>query len=453
MPDNRSISRSIAEGTFWVSFFGILTKVVAVVSAVLVLRKLSIHEYGLSELAMSVVSFLGIFMLPGMMQAIVADISNAIGQRNLPRAKEIGSNFFKLQLCLCGIAFVLMFALSFVSGLFFTENVSNSLRVLSFVFLLAPFRSYFNLLFSVSKDFFALGALSFFEESFRLLLIYMLFAGTTWRIEAVFLGSIGGQILALIALLGLFHKNYRLFASVYKSSTRPFGESLLNHGKWSVASSYFNTFGQNMRLWIIQFFLGTGAVSLFSLAFSLLTHTQSLISFSTTLAPILSEHNEDRRLINVIIAKSIKYQMFIFVLIGVICFFLVPVLVLNLFPKYAEALPLYNILLISMIPASFAIVFTPMFHAKKEQKSLFKAIGVKNAAIAVFSVIMLPIFGITGAAIEYLLTLITFLAERYRVLKRIYGGFSIRWKDFISFDQTDRNIIEKVLSKRRYFSK
>ncbi len=438
-----SIIRTVFEGTFWTSIFGVLTKIIAMITAVLVLSHLSITEYGLSELAMSVVAFLSIFMLPGMIQVIVADMSTALGKEDYGRAREIGKNFFKLQSMLCGVAFLILLIISIFATKFFTSNVSGSLQILSLLFLISPIRGFFTLIFSVTKNFFAQGALSFLEELVRFAIISYCFNFTELRLEGVFLGGIGGPIISMLLLLSSFKNSYRPIRESLLTRTAPFFESILNHGKWSVFSSYFNTFGQNMRLWIVQAFLGTGAVGVVSLAFNLLSHTQSLISFSSILSPLISEHQEDKRLVNTMVAKAIKYQMFIFIFTGTIFFFGMPVLVGALFPKYLLALPLYKLLLFSMIPASFAVVFTPMFHAKKEQKSLFNAIMTKNVAIALGSLVFLPVFGIIGASFEYLVTLTYFLYERYKFLKKIYTGFSISWSSFFSFDEIDRRLLSK----------
>lgn len=444
---NISITRTIFEGTFWTAIFGVLTKVVAMITAVAVLSHLSVTEYGLSELAMSVVSFLSLFMLPGMLSVVIADMSASIGLGEYGRAREIAKNFFKLQSILCLCAFIILVCISLFAAKLFTSNVSASLQILSVLFLMSPIRSFMTLIFSVTKNFFAQGATAFLEELFRFCVIIYCFNFTEFRLEGVFLGSILGLIFSAVCMIPFFGRSYKLIRKHVPTKTEPFFESILKHGKWSVLSSYFNTFGQNMRLWIVQVFLGTGAVGIVSLAFNLLSHTQSLISFSSILSPLISEHQHDKRLVAVLVAKSIKYQVFIFTAVGFVCFFAIPLLVGFLFPKYIEAIPLYKILLLSMIPGAFAVVFTPMFHAKKEQKSLFTAITKKNISIAVFSVILLPVFGIFGAGIEYLITLMLFLSERYKSLKKIYTGFLISWKSFLSFDEVDRGIVDKILLK------
>lgn len=444
---NKSITRIVAEGTFWTSFYSMMTKIVSIVSAVVVLRYLSISEYGLSELATSVVAMLSIFMLPGMLQVIIADVSSSLGKGEGGRAKEILHNFFRLQIILSLFAFLLMFFIHLLATNIFTENVSSAIFILSFSFLLVPLRNLFTIIFIVTKSFYAQGIFSFLDELFRLFLILFLFNYTEMRLEGVFLGSVIGQCLATVIIFPLFLKLYKPINIHIKTQTQNIFESLILHGKWSVFSSYFNTFGQNMRLWIIQLFLGTNAVSIFSLALNMFIHTQSLVSLSGTMSPIIAEHNADKRLINKIVSKAIKYQFIVFGVISLGGVIFMPVLVNYLFPKYITALPIYYIFLFTMIPTSFAGVFTAMFHAKKAQKSLFNSISIKNAFIVLLSVIFVPIFGIIGSVIEYFITSTFFAIERYFSLKKIYIDFNLNLKDMLKYDDLDKKIVNKIFSK------
>jgi O-antigen/teichoic acid export membrane protein len=449
--NNVSISRSVAEGTFWSSFYGFISKIVAIVAAVVVLRHLSISEYGLAELSMSLFSMLSIFLLPGIIQVIISDMSRMIGVGKVGEAKEIAINFFLLQLFLCvPVFFLVLIMTKFISPMF-TANVINSITILSFSFLLTPFRSFVTLIFSVRKNFFAQGLFSSTEELFRLIIIVAMFRYTGFRLESVFFGSIGGQLLSLVVVLPLFIKSYAPIREALKTKTQSIFELLLKHGKWSVFTSYFNTFGQNIRLWIIQVFLGTNAVSVFSLALNMFIHTQSLITVSGVLAPIVSEHIDDTKLINKIVSKAIKYQMIVYVLLGLGGIIFMPILVDLLFPKYKDSLGLYNILLVAIVPSAFAGILTVMFHAKKAQKNLFKSTAIKNMFIIIFSFIFIPIFGITGVALEYCLTLTLYVLERYLSLRRIDRCFKFKPSELMTYDEVDRSLVNKfVVNYNKY---
>ncbi|MFO0718734.1 MAG: oligosaccharide flippase family protein [Candidatus Paceibacterota bacterium] len=442
-----STTRSIAQGTFVLSFFGLLTKFASFFTAIIVLRSLSIHEYGLSELSMTLFSFLGILLLPGISSVIIADMSFCKGQGNMPRAKEIFKRYVTLQSLLCIAGFIILFSSSFFVEYFATENVSNSLRILSFSFLISPFRMAFSILFSVEKKFFYQGMIGFFEEFFRLVVVLYIFVFHSFHLESVFLANTIGQASAMVFIYPFFLVSYKMWRRVIATNGGHVLESLFAHGKWAVFSTYLNTFGQNIRLWIIKTILGTPAVSIFSLAATLLAHTQSLFSLSNVLVPIISEKMSDRKLVNIIIAKSIKYQMIAFVIIGLCSLVFMPFVISLAFPKYLIALSSYKLLLVAMLLAPFAAVFTPMFQAAKQQKSLFKATFLKNISIVVFSIVLLPVFGVIGASIEYLITLSIYLFERYRVLKNIYPGFRISWKSFFLYDDVDRIIVSKVQDK------
>ncbi|MSR73103.1 hypothetical protein EXS61_00630 [Candidatus Parcubacteria bacterium] len=442
-----STTRSIAQGTVIFTLLGILTKFASFFIAIIVLRSLSIHEYGLSELSMTVYSFLGILLLPGISSVIIADMSFCKGQGNMSRAKEIFKRYITLQTMLCIVGFILLFSFSFFAKYFVTSNVSNSLRILSFSFLISPIRMAFTIFFSVEKKFFFQALIGFCEEFFRLVVVLCVFSFSTFHLESIFWANILGQATALIFLCPLFFMSYRAWRRVQATNTGCVLESIMAHGKWAVLSTYFNTLGQNIRLWIIKTMLGTPAVSIFSLASTLLAHSQSLFTLSSVLTPVISEKISNHKVVNIIIAKSIKYQMFVFVCIGLGVFLFMPYVIHFAFPKYTTAISSYNVLLITMLLAPFAVVFTPMFQAAKQQKSLFYTVFVKNISIVLFSFIFLPLFGVIGASIEYLVTLSLYLFVRYFVLKKIYPGFCISWRSFFEYDDVDKIVVSKARNK------
>ena len=226
---------------------------------------------------------------------------------------------------------------------------------------------------------------------------------------------------------------------------------LLKNGKWGILSTYMNNFGQNVRLWIVKFMLGTEAVALFSFAFTLFGHTMSLVAISNILNPIFSKLKDDTSKFIKLIDKSIKYQFIAYVGLLIVALTTFPTIIDYFFPNYHDSLFLFKILMIAIIPASFANIFTPLFYALNAQKSLFNSIMIKNFFIALFSVIFIYFFGILGVAIEYLATVTVYSFERYRKLKKIIPNFSISIKDFFTIDIHDRVIMDSILKKFKFF--
>ncbi len=216
------------------------------------------------------------------------------------------------------------------------------------------------------------------------------------------------------------------------------------HGKWGVASNYLNSFSQNMRIWIIKFFLGTEAVGLFSLASGLVSHTSSLIPLGQVMSSIIPQYAQDTNRFYSIITKSIKYQLLAYLLLGVVAFFAFPPIIIWLFPNYASALPLFKGMLLILIPSSFATIFNPVFFTLKAQKSLFFATTLRAIFIAVLAPISIILFHQAGIVVEYITTAFFYSAERYRVLKKLLPGFSLNVKKFFTMDDEDKMVLQRI---------
>jgi O-antigen/teichoic acid export membrane protein len=395
--ENKINLKTVGLGVFWVNFFGLLTKFFAFFSSILILSQLSLAEYGLSELILSIVAIFGIFMLPGLNQTIIADVGVEVGKNNLGEARKILKNYNKLRTILSFFIFSIFLVGSFFIDHYFTPNVINSIRVYSLTFLLAPIRSMISIVFSVTKNFFLQGFLLFSEEFFRFLFIFYFFNFTNLRLEGVFWALFFGQLLSTFSVFISYRQNLKNFGDIInKSSIFEFIKILLDHGKWATFSSYFNSLGQNIRLWVIKLFLGTEAVGVFSFAYTLISHVLSLFNLSGVMTPVLAESMEDEPRFKRLLIKSIKYQTLAFIFLGICSLIGAGYFVKIFFPHYTNSLPIFYIMLIALPMSGFASVINLLFFIAKMQKHLFFSIGLKNLSIFIFSVVGIYYTGLFG---------------------------------------------------------
>jgi O-antigen/teichoic acid export membrane protein len=449
-PIEYSIKRTIGIGVFWDSFGSIAIKIVGFFSVFLILTNLSVQEYGLIELSLSVVSVFGIFLLPGLGAVVIADMGIEKSKINTPQVKAIYWNYFYLQLFLSIIAWLLVFGGSSILANIYGSHIGTLIKIVSFLFIFSPFRSLFMVLFSVHNKFFSRNIFSFIEEVGKLALLVIVIFAFDLGLNGILFTYVGSQLIPMIFmlpnLLSVYYKNYNC-----ESNTLPIFFLLKAHGKWGIMSNYMNTFGQNIRLWVIKVVLGTEAVGLFSLAQGLLSNTSSLISLSGVLSSILPQHVNLKEKFHRVANKAIKYQLIAYVFIGVIAFLAFPPILSIFFPKYIESFPLFRILLLSLIPNAFAVVLTPMIFSLKAQKDLFVVMTIKAVAIAFFGLIFMNLFGLYGIAYEFILVTCLYVFERYRRIKKLSSGFNISIKDFLSLDSDDRIILDKIRSNFKSF--
>lgn len=439
----KSLVRTIGEGTLWTTGSTIILKVVGLATIFLTLHRLSVYEYGLVQLVLSVLPLFSIFLLPGMSNVVVADMGVAKGTGALGEMRRIFSQYFVLQATLAFCAWAIVFFGADIIANFYAGQASSLLKIISFSFLIAPFRSSIQVALRVHLQFFQLSLYTVVEECLKLALIGVFFFVFHISVPGVLLALIFAELFTVFIMAGSFLNVYRGFSHAPVSKKEPFWGLLYFHGKWSVFSSYLNSFGQNVRLWIIKFILGTEAVGIFSVAAGMLSHTSSFIPISGILAPIIPQFVAQKERFYRLVVKGIKYQLFGSVAVGVVAFFLFPVIIEMLFPNYAPSMPLFQAMLITLIPMSFGTV-TSAFYALKAQKSLFYSMVMKTVLIVVLAPVFLYLFGLPGIAYEFFLTLSLFAIERLIVLKKLLPGLRVRMGDIISFDQDDRMLVARI---------
>lgn len=442
-----SVVKKISTGVAWNTASVIIGKVVMFANIFLILNFLTVYEYGFSELVMSVLSVIGIVLLPGLSNTIIADMSVENGRGNYGAVKHIFYQFFYLNLFL-GIAAwaVLYFGSHPVAHIFGNDYAAQFLQIASFTFLISPFRSVTLVLATVMVRFFDLSFFGVTEEIFKLALLVLFVVVFHMGIHGLLYAMIVSQLFAVLAYAPRTISALKVFstAAAFEGSAR-FWNIVREHRKWSVGASYMGTLATNIRIWIIKAMLGTEAVGLFAFAFGLFAHIASLMPLTSVITPIIPGYVDKRAQLVRILRASLKLQVLAAVafLIGAyVCGYL---FVLILFPKYVAAVPLLYVLLLVLIPNSIAALFNPVFAALKEQKSVL----LSNLYKLISTLLILPssiyFFGVLGIGIEMVLTTIGNTAERYWRLKRLVPEFTFGLHEVIHPDAYEKEAMRTLV--------
>ncbi len=441
--EKRSLITLIGKGTLSLSFANSILKLITLITVFIILNRLSAYDYGVVELAQAAVGLFSLFLLPGITSTIVADIAIERTRGDLAKAKGTLLSFFKTHLILCVVAWALVFFGADLITTFYTHHITDLIKILSFMFLIAPFRSMLAIIFRVYLSFYVQAINSVTEALVRLAVLCVGFFGFGLGYYSVVIAAVLSEYITfmLFAYVG-----YRIAGDLHavKATPMAYFSTLYAHGKWSVFASYFNTLGQNVRLWIIQYTLGAEFVGYFSVAYGMLQHTMDFMPIGSVLAPIIPKYVSEKAKLLPILRKAIKYHLLAFLALALAALFIFTPILTMLFPQYTLSITIYNIMLIAFVPLSFAAIFTPTFFALRAQKNLFWSIGVKNLSIALLAPLGAMTLGLVGIALEFILTNTLFASERYRVLRKMVPGFSISPRSFFTYDDVDRMIVGEV---------
>jgi len=439
----KSILRTIGEGTLWTSGSTVLLKVIGLATIFLILHRLSVYEYGLVQLVLSILPLFSIFLLPGMSSVVVADMGVARGEGDRGEMRAIFSNYFLLQVLLAICAWAIVFFGADIIANYYKGQVSGLLKIISFSFLVSPFRGSIQIVLRVYLKFFQQSLYTVVEEFLKLFFIALFFFVFHISVPGVLLAAVLAEVSTVLVMTASFLGAYRDFSRAPILEKKPFWSLLYFHGKWGLFTSYLNSFGQNMRLWIVKFMLGTEAVGLFSVASGLLSHTASLIPISGILAPIIPQYVDQKERFYRLIVKGVKYQMISSIVVGIAAFSVFPLIIVLLFPNYAQSMPLFQKMIFAIIPMSFGTI-TSAFFALKAQKNLFYATLYRTVLIVIFSPLFIFLFGLPGVAYELILTLSLFALERIIVLRKLLPGIKIGVRSVFLVDDEDRILLQRI---------
>jgi O-antigen/teichoic acid export membrane protein len=442
----KSVMRTVAEGTAWVSITTLFLKIISLATVFVMLTRLDVGAYGALELALSITTLLSFFLLPGLDALVTADMGVEIGVGNRSRARALAKAFVSVQVLLSLIAFAVVYTSAFLFAQWYDLSV-HYVQLASLLFLVSPFRSLYGIVFRTNLNFGTQSIYSLVEESAKLLFLLVFFFNGFAGVAGVLIAIIVSQWVPLIILLPWFLRVWNSYKGGDASTPVKWRSFLWGNNAWGIASTYMGSFGRSARLWVVGRMLGHEAVGLYAVAAGLMGHTVALAPINTIIAPILPRFSGEPARFARLFMKSLKYQLAAYVGIGVIAFFLFPPILGIIFPRYQEAFPLFQIMLIGLIPGAAIAVITPAFFALKLQKNLFISQTLKAIMSVLFTYGGALLFGLYGLALESILTSTVQTIERMRSLRKHVPEIGQPYAGLMRMDDDDRLILERIGSQ------
>ena len=438
-----SIVRTVAKGIAWNTAAAGVGKILVVFNLFIILRTLSVYEYGLSELVLSVVSMLSILLLPGLGTAIIADMAYEKTRGDASHARSLLIQFYILSFVLGVVAWaVLFFGSGVAADLVGNPTISTFLKIVSFLFLLSPMRMVTTILATVERRFADQAFFGVVEEMFKAvgLLFFLVYLGHT--VDGLLYASVLGQACAIVVFLP------RTFSAFTQLSGRggsyKFWNILHQHRKWSIAGTYVSSLTQTVQIWLIRMVLGTEAVGLYSVAAGVLSQVSTLLPFGTILAPIVPAYVHMKNHLCRLIVAALKIQTALAASLYIVTIASLPLFVI-IFPHYRGSAWMIPILLIGLLPLGFLSITGPVFAALKEQRSFVESAGLKLVLTTICFPIGMLVFGLTGLAIANVFVLCVSAVERWMRLSRISPELTIRLSDLIHVSGEERKHAEILL--------
>lgn len=443
---DKSLTRIVSEGSAWMLVSTVSLKVLGLLSIFVILRNLSVYEYGVVELVLSVLPIFSLFLMPGLNTVIIADMGRAKAEGKLGTARGILRAYGALYFSSSLVAWALLFFGSEVVALFYDEHFALFFKIISFGLLLSPIRMLISVFFAFALRFREQSLIGFSEEFFKLFMVLIFVAYLDLGILGMLMAIVLSQALALGFLAPYCFVLYRRMLGVHRPEPVSAYSLLRAHAKWGVLATYIGSMGQSIRTWIIKSVLGTEAVGLFAVALGIYGHMLSLVPVSTVVGPMLAQQVTNTKRLALLIAKSVKYQLLGFFTVAATMAIVLPVLIDTLFPHYAPALMLVFMLSVMLIPASLDTLFPHLFSAFQAQRSQFIASVYKVVLTCILFPPALLLWELSGACVALIVVTLLYDVERYRAMRRLLPDFRIDVGGIFSYDAVDREFVGKIRS-------
>lgn len=419
------------------------------IKSVLLLRWLLIVEYGLYRLILAGCDFFSALFLGGLNNVVIAEVS-----RDLKENKRLGKAIYSIFVYFLIVIGIGLWALFFWGGsllTFWFPYGGQFVRLISFIFLLWPLDTIFQITFSIFLDFKWTALFKMLRNTSHLIVLILFFTLNSFSLREAFLSLMIGTIVPIfISLVGYRRERLLIIPSrpEFKSALNIL---LLNFGKWALLDDLAMNAGKNIQPFIIKFLAGTEAVALFAFAQNLVAYATALFPIREVLTPVFPRVADQPEQMVSKINRATKYATLVYVLIAIAAAFGAPVLAYFFFPKYVPALPLFYILLLALPWLGFRSVALPVLYALRAQKVVFILTIVRFLLITALGIVLIYFFGVWGAAIESVLVGILLTPTFAKALHRVLPQWQFSLTNLVSVDDYDKKFlftfINQILNK------
>jgi len=439
-----SLTRKIGEGTIFLTVQRFLTTLLSIGTSLIIIGSLGQFQYGLLVLTLSVVTFFSSFLDFGLGLVVSSDIASYRGQNAYGKIRKLIKDFFFMEVLIGA----LLFSSVFVTFYFFSDNTStiNKLAIIaSFLLLLIAFKNIFLTVINAFTYFKWLAFIQLAEIISKFILVivvvFVFKKGLLWIISLYVFAS-------FIAVLIAAYKYFKVVRSLKKyeiSKEYLLFDLIKKHGKWQGVHQMLKNGSENLKYWVLTFFVGLDGVAIYNVGVQIVSHLQKLnTTLESVLIPILSEElSRGRELAKKVIDRSIKYSLWLSLITIVAGWLVVPPLLYLLFgEKYLLSIPVFLLYSLSLPAAAIGVVLRPIyFHLKKQKQLFFIGLWLNIIATPIY-IILTFFFGTLGYAFpiaDYL-----GIIMRYRTLIKKDHFYKVNWKLFFIWDSYDKELFIKI---------
>lgn len=442
-----SLTTKIARGTFFLSLGNFVSRFFSFITVIVATRGLSLFEYGVVMLVLSVTGPVNSISGLGMDELIVADTAKSLGEGRAGSAKKLLLSFFKIKILIISLLILIGWFFRVALEARYGPAIREYFFLIVFLVLAQYLRNSFNIIFQIHQKFFELSLLSVLDVLVRFTAVILFWQFSILNIHTAIASYVLSALIPALICLPWIFKIATQFYRVPQEAEGIFWLILKRHGKWQMALDVVSSIISNIKYWLIKIFLSTEAVAVFSVAQSMYSAVASLLPMKSVIFPIIAERSNEPKVMRSLVARSTKYSLIFYLGLLAVSWFIAPTFIKVFFPKYLIGIFIFQLMALRLPLNAFSISQAPLLTVLKEQRYVFFLAIVNAVSVIILMPLLMLKWGIAGAAVEGLITVILIISLREIYLRRKHHISSVSLRSFFIVDEYDKIILNRIKDK------
>ncbi len=398
------LARRVARNALYNSSATLIGNVSGLIITIFLARTLGPENFGIYSLSISVAFLVLAFTDLGVNQTLIRYVSDATGRGNISLARGYIRELGKMKLMLTALTSLTLFLLSdfLAENAFHSGEIATPLKIVSIFIFLHPLSGFLTGIFNGLNDFRANFIRSATYELFRAVsIISLVYAG--YSVVGAILGFVIATLIALLALTTLFLRNYRTYIFGFAEKIE-LKRVLRFTGYLTVGSIAWTVFAYVDSV-MIGMFMSAEYVGYYRASYSIISALSGILSLPIVLFPVFVQL--EGKSLKDAFNKVFKYSA----MLAVPASFGLPAISREVVfavygPEYFDAIPVFWILSFLILRSAVGF-WAVIFNAKEKPEYPVRAIITGMTMNIVLNYLMIPAFGIVGAAVATLISNIT----------------------------------------------
>lgn len=412
------------------------------ISALFILRSLSVYEFGAYQLVLSLISIAASFNFVEVFDGIVSiDMRRYFNQGKRDLSKKIFLENAVSKIGLGLIIAVVVFGGADLIARYYDPSIGLYIKIASILILSQVLLGVERILL---KSVFSVAHWSFtaLKEFVRLLLIVVLVVWYQVDLKEVIVVHVASDVIVLLGItVFLFLRSYRqVFAGVTAYPKSLMLEIVKSFGKLSILRFIASKTTGNAIPWFIKSLVNTEGVALYTLARGVLDTLGGLMPTSGP-AELMALKVHDEQALTRIFKRSVKYAFWFGLILMVAGQTFIPPILVSLFPAYAPAMPLVRVMLLVLPIFGVYKVLKSTVTVLREIEIMMKKALNEVWVILISTPIFLYFFGIIGSALVFLVLYAERIFYFYPRLITKHAYLKLKIADILTINASDWEFI------------